>query len=642
MRKRVLYLIKTYLVIVLIFLVAKPIFMAFNSQGHPFSPSDVLQVLAHGLTLDLSTSLYFLLIPYLLVLLSVWWPKWGIIGSFLTLYNFIVALIIGLALVADLSLYPFWGFKLDASCLEYALSPDAILSSVSWGFLILRLLLLIISVALIFIFLMLQVPKTIESHRNRRRIVAASEYKSNPLSPLARIVSTVVALILIGPIIIGLRGGINESTTNVGQVYYSQNQFLNHSAVNPVFSFLSSLEKSVRANDSFSYFSQDQLSEILQGAYPAWDLYMDNCLLSHEDSANIALFRDSLLTTSRPNILIILLESCGTIFTSDGIRSDIMPRLNALMNEGIYFSSCVANSWRTDRGTLSTLSGYPSFPKTSVMKMPSKTKGLPSIAKTLRLQGYSTSYIYGGDINFTNMRSYLVATGWQYLTSMDQFSPSQQHSAKWGVRDDITFSAVLDSIANKPSEGQWLMGFSTLSSHEPWDVPISVLDDKKFNAFQYLDQCIGTLIDSLRQSPSWNDLLIVLIPDHSINYDSIEQGNPLRNLIPIIWTGGAVTKPCRIETICNQSDLAATLLAQMDLPHDDFLFSRNVLSPSYKYPFAINVSSSGFELRDSADYILYDTDGSQLLLGQSARSDSLITLGKAIFQATSANLQSLR
>jgi phosphoglycerol transferase MdoB-like AlkP superfamily enzyme len=107
-----------------------------------------------------------------------------------------------------------------------------------------------------------------------------------------------------------------------------------------------------------------------------------------------------------------LLEGCGGEFTEIGGRTDVTPNLNRLMHEGIYFSNCYGNTWRTDRGTLCTWSGYPSFPTMSVMKIPSKSRTLPNIAKTLHEErSYETHYLYGGDINFTNMRSYLVAGG---------------------------------------------------------------------------------------------------------------------------------------------------------------------------------------------------------------------------------------
>lgn len=54
--------------------------------------------------------------------------------------------------------------------------------------------------------------------------------------------------------------------------------------------------------------------------------------------------------------------------------------------------------------------------------------------------------------------------------------------------------------------------FLTLSSHEPFDVPMSRLEHPYLNSVAYTDSCLGAFVDTLRQSPLWENLLIVLLP----------------------------------------------------------------------------------------------------------------------------------
>ena len=283
-------------------------------------------------------------------------------------------------------------------------------------------------------------------------------------------------------------------------MYFSQNQFLNHSAVNPVFNFIDSFDK---ADADYHFMDDEECNQLISSLYNTQSI---DC--------------DTLLNTQNPNIIIILLEGCGGAFTEIGGRTDITPNLNKLAKEGIYFANCYGNSWRTDRGTLCTLSGYPSFPTMSVMKIPSKSRSLPNIARILQQErGYNTSYIYGGDINFTNMRSYLISGGFEQLTWMKDYSAEEQATAQWGVRDDITFK-TLYQMATK-AEPPFLIGYSTLSSHVPWDVPIHHFDDEVINAFYYLDQCIGDFVNSLRKSAAWKNMLVIMLPDHGIPYNGI-------------------------------------------------------------------------------------------------------------------------
>ena len=440
-------------------------------------------------------------------------------------------------------------------------------------------------------------------------------------------VYTLLYIICIPLLVIGVRGGLDESTTNIGQVYYSENQFLNHSAVNPVFSFFASMEKTASNHITYHFMDDETCQRLIDTWY---------------DTRSVG--SDTLLTTSQPNIIIILLEGCGGAFTEIGGRTDVTPYLNQLAHEGVYFTNCYGNTWRTDRGTVCTWSGFPSFPTMSVMKMPSKTRRLPNIAKTLRQErGYETSYLYGGDINFTNMRSYLISGGFQTLVWKKDYSREEQDSGQWGVRDDITCRTLFD-MTQKARE-PFLIGYSTLSSHEPWDVPDKVEGgkwiaggDEKLNAFAYLDHCIGQFVEALKKTAVWDRTLVVLLPDHGIPYNGLDESTPLKNHIPMIWTGGAVKGPRRIEKVCNQTDLPATLLGQLGLNHEAFRFSRDVLSETYQEAFALNTYDDGFSVYDSTGFVNYDFIGKRIVKSQGNREEDMMEKAKAVLQAASEEL----
>ena len=600
MKCRVSFLIRTYLWTVVVFVLAKVAFMLLCGEDHEYGINDACQVVRHGLGLDLSTALYFLIVPFLLCVVQIWyWHKW--LNKLLQVYFLIISLAFALAFVADTSLYPFWGFKLNATCLQYLESPNEMAASVSTTYLIWRFLAIAIATIIIFDGYSHRFPVKISMHTKQK------------------LTELIIYILSIPLMVIGIRGGVSESTTNTGQVFFSQQLFLNHSAVNPVFSFLSSFEHGEDDYYHYNYFEPEEVDGILKDVYTT-------------ESVGI----DTLLTTQHPNVIVILLESCGAVFTELGGHPETMPRFSQIANEGICFTQCYGNSWRTDRGTVCTLSGWPSFPNVSVMKMPDKSQTMPSIAKTLKQANYQTHYLYGGDINFTNMRGYLIATGWDHLTSMDDY-PKSQVTSKWGVADDVTFETVYQMATT--IQQPYLIGFSTLSSHEPWEVPVSQFDDEIQNAFYYLDQCIGTFIDKLKQSPVWDNTLVVMLPDHGIQYQQLDETKPLRNLIPVVWTGGVVKAPKRIDKICNQSDLAATLLGQLGKSHDDFTFSRDVLSSTYRYPMAVHNYNNAQSMIDSTGFILYDFDAARFIKRDSKDADRMLKVSKAILQKTTNDLK---
>ena len=594
MKQRLSYILKTYLVTVMIFVMAKVGFMLSYSGQQAFTVTDIIQVLYHGLTLDLSTALYILILPWLLTIATVWLP---VRVALFRLYYIVVALVFALAFTADTSLYAFWGFKLDATCLDYLSTPTEAMASVTTGYLLLRLLVVIILTTLV-------------SWIYRRLCPTAFQ----PMT--RRWPSLVVFLISIPLFIIGIRGGLGESTTNIGQAYYSQNQFLNHSAVNPVFSFLSSLENTSSYIPDYRFDSDEECQKTIGELFPTESI----------DS-------DTLLNTTRPDIVIILMESAGEQFAT------AMPRLQQLKRQGVFFNRCYANSWRTDRGTLCTLSGYPSFPTSSLMKMPAKSRQLPSIASSLQAQGYHTAYLYGGDINFTNMRSYLLATGFERLHWQKDYTVEQQRSAQWGVRDDITFGTLYEMIRHGHSP--YLIGYSTLSTHDPWDVPTHTREDKVANAFSYLDGCLFSFVERLKKTPQWQNLLLIILPDHSMDYDGISEHDSRRNLIPMLWLGGAVKHPAVVSHVCNQTDLPATLLGQLQLPHQQFRYSRDVLSKNYTQPFAVHTYNNGISVIDTTGFALYDLNTEQIAVDQSPVSQQLIHRGQMVLQAAAQEMRNM-
>lgn len=599
MKKRIAYISLYFFTVLLIFILQKPLFMLYNgSIEKGFGFADYMQVMVHGASLDAATAGYLTAFPFLLVLISIWFRKFPL-KKILYGYYILAAALISIIFVVDMALYTFWGFKLDASVFLYIDSPKEALASVSVGFILLRVLAILLLIALNSWVLLKITPSVLTATRKR-------------------IAGTAGMLLLGGVLFIIIRGGVTESTSNIGQVYFSNEPFLNHSAVNPDFSLLSSMGKSQDFASEFNFFDEEKRAALFDGLYPTTD--GDSII--------------QVLNTKRPNILIILMEGFGGAFVEPlGGLPDVTPHFNRLSKEGVFFTNCYANSFRTDRGTVCTFSGYLGLPTASVMKIPVKSRTLPAIAEGLSKAGYKTDFLYGGDINFTNMKSYLLSTGYQRLTANTDFSLAEQTSNAWGVNDDITFEYLYNQLRNRKEEGPWHTAFLTLSSHEPFEVPYHRLEDKIPNAFAYTDECLGKFVDRLKQTPAWKDLLVICLPDHGFYYPR-EGSNAMPRFyhIPLLWLGGAVKQPMQVDKIMNQTDLAATLLGQLGLEHTAFTFSRNVLGSDYKYPFAFYSFNNGFSFRDSTGVTVFDNNSGSILFDEPEADESRLDKGKAILQ----------
>lgn len=568
------------------------------------SLTDYLQVIWHGLSLDCTVAGYLTVIPFLLILLSVWMP-----GKFyhkvISIYFLIMALVVAAIFAVDMALYEYWGFRLDATLFFYLQSPGDAMASVPPGQFFVQLVVFLAYAVLIYAFL-------------KRFIVPLF-----PIDPVRkRLGGTVLLLLSGGLLFIPIRGGITTSTANVGMVYFSQKQFLNHSAINPVFSLLASISKQQDFASQFNFYPEEERQKIM------------NELRLQNDSLPLSTDTVKLLTTNRPNILIILMESfSANAVGAVGGNPEITPNLNRLSKEGILFTNLYANSFRTDRGIVSVLNGYLAQPTTSIMKYPAKSQTLPSIAKSLDANGYVSDMLYGGDINFTNMQSYFFGSGYTGITA-DRDFPLAQRLSKWGANDDITFSHLYKTIKERPANGNpWLSTFLTLSSHEPFKVPYHRLEELYPNSVAFTDSCIGDFINKFKQLPAWKNSLVIFISDHGFRYPSdVREYEPRRFHIPMLWIGGAIKEPRIIETYANQTDLAATLLNQMEIDPKDFIFSKDILHPASPQ-YAFYTFPNGFGFIDSTGVSVFDNEGNKLLLEEpAAGSEDRVRKGKALLQ----------
>lgn len=615
MLKRIAYLLALYLMWFPVFLIQKPIFMLYHlNLGDGVTTMEWFEVMLHGLKLDLTVAGYLTAIPLLAILVSFWLPgPW--LRKILKGYYLVMAVVVATLFAVDLGLYGFWGFRLDSTVIFYLQSSfkDA-MASVP-----IREALLLFFIALAYIYAIYWLFS--------RLILSWT-----PVDWVKRpIWGTICMLLLGGLLFIAIRGGVTTSTANVGKVYFSRNQFLNHAAINPVFSLMTSLSKQQDFSSQFNFFPEEEREIIFTS------------LVHNTDTQEQEAPEAQLLNNERPNILLILLES----FTANAIEplggiSGITPNLNELSKEGILFTQMYANSFRTDRGLVSVLNSYPAQPTTSIMKYPAKSQTLPSLAKSLGKEGYVSDMLYGGDINFTNMQSFFFSSGYSHITA-DRDFPLSTRLSKWGANDDVTFDWLYRSMQERNhTASPWLCTFLTLSSHEPFEVPYHHLDDPYLNSVAFTDSCIGSFINQVKQLPVWDNLLVVFISDHGFRYPAdFAEYDPKRYHIPMLWIGGAVKEPWIIDTPANQNDFVVTLLSQMGLPYNEFVFGKDILNPSHPH-YAFYTFNNGFGFIDQSGYSVFDNDGERELLSTSPdtpENEIRLKNGKALLQTLYDDLQ---
>ena len=576
-RGRVSLFISLFLLWTFIGVLSKLVFLAvYASIIDGISASDWWDVIWHGLVLDVAIAGYLTIIPALIFIASLWIES-KTIGWIWKGYVGIVAFISSLAYVANIALYGFWGFPLDNTPLLYIkTSPSDAMASVTTGQLIGGLL--AVCASTVFIYLLIT------------RLVKLPKAQQNG-KPLLQ---TIVILLLTALLIIPIRGGFGAGTNHTGAVYYSTNIRLCHAAVNPIFCFIESVTHDEDIADRYRFMDDKG----------ATDIFGDiTCTALRADSVGIL----SLRGENQPrNVVVIMLESFSKyIMTEAGHVKGITPNLDRYSKEGMYFTRFYANSFRTDRAIVSILSGLPAQPTMSVMDIPHKSTALPSIASAMGKAGYNSTFYYGGDTNYSNMKSYFMGTGFQNVVSDKDF-PKKLHTGKWGVADGPVYERILKDMIASDKKEKHLRVVMSESSHEPFDVPFkSHIKEPELNAFYYADKCLGEFVEAMKKKTDWDNTLVLIVPDHLGAYPlNIDNYAMWRYEIPMILLGGKITAQ-QVETIGCQTDIPATLLGILGVEHNEFLFSKDILDAKAPH-FAFFTFPDAMGMVTEENTVIYD------------------------------------
>ncbi len=614
------FVVAILLATILFFVVQRGAWLVYyHAQSGAFTGGDIMRTFVYGLHLDASTAGYVAALPLLASLATIWLPDGRraerIWRRAATIYFVAVAAVMSWIFTVDMGLFEYWQTRIDSQILIY--SPREMLASLTpWQF-IAGTLYFAASAALL-----------VASYRAIYRRLFTVRHQQR------RMLSTVVLLLAAGALFATIRGGFSPAVANVSKVYFSREMFLNQAAVNPVFSFIST---TVGGDDydRYRFFDEERAEELFAEAIYGDAADTGNTTGITADTA------DRWLLTDRPHIVLVIMEGFGRTMTdAEWGGEPVAPNINALKKEGIWFENLYASSFRTDRGTVATLSGFPSQPQMSIMKDVRKAAALPSLARSLAREGYRSRFFYGGDANFTNTRAYLFSTGFDEV--VDQQDIAAGEMSKWGYADDAVMEHVARCIVeaagqDTPHFDVWL----TLSSHEPFEVPYSRLDNRLLNAFAFTDEVIGELVGRLKASPAWDDMLLILIPDHGYQYpEEIGYNTPRRHHIPMLWLGGAVAQPMTVGEYAAQTDLAATLLGQLGIVHDDFTFSRD-LSRRGTTRFGYYTFNNGFGVVDSLGTTIYDCTADMTLLDENDDDGKRLGRGKALLQKTFSEIRKL-
>jgi phosphoglycerol transferase MdoB-like AlkP superfamily enzyme len=269
------------------------------------------------------------------------------------------------------------------------------------------------------------------------------------------------------------------------------------------------------------------------------------------------------------NLVIILEESLGAEFVGRLGGVGVTPELDRLAAQGIWFDNLYATGTRSVRGVEAVVTGFTPTPARSVVKLPRSQSNFFTLAELLGRQGYDTSFIYGGEAHFDNMRQFFVGNGFQRIIEQKDFD-APVFEGTWGVSDEDLFDRAHREFERRAQDGPFFSLVFSSSNHSPFEFPegrIELHEEPAAtvnNAVKYADYALGRFFRRARQSSYWENTLFLVVADHNSRVRGA-------NLVPIeyfhvpgVILGGPV-KPQVYHRLASQIDLPPTMLGLMGI-----------------------------------------------------------------------------
>ena len=572
MKERIQFLFIYFGFWVVYFLGARFLFLSYHIASTKLLTLETLGIIfARGLRIDLSMAAALSIIPFLWVGFSEYIKK-SVFEN--TLFTYTLGAVFSLTLISviDLEVYAVWNYRIDATPLAYLDSGKDVLRSIKnapYIRLIVSYILLII-LASYFVY----------------RIIAQKISTWKHIEPVPLLVASALMTVLL---VIPLRGGLGKTNLNHSSAYFSENNFANIATLNASWNFgYSLISKSYGKGNPYSYLPKNQLNSTFKKLF------------------NLDSQAKDILRVKRPNILLVVLDdfelkkyssSSVIISSSDSVKT------NGL-NDILTFNHVYQADAKPDFGLLNILSGYPSPPKEYVLENPKKISELTFLTSNLNAKNYLTSFYYGGDAEFDNLKPFLFAANFDVV--IDQLAFSQEQS--------IFDKYLIDITSTEPR----------------FDVLVQPKANNGLNQNAFYEQRLQELFNNLKKRGLWENTLVIVTGHRDLSNELTTL--TLENFhIPMFWTGGALLQHGQNNSYGSLTDIPKSILNTLGVSNENFTFSKTLFSKtSESWAYVSYPNYIGYINQNG--YLVFDNDNKAIVQKEGNFTEENLIKAKAYLQ----------
>jgi len=409
------------------------------------------------------------------------------------------------------------------------------------------------------------------------------------------ITKTTLSLIAALLAFIAIRGTLRHRPINPSTVAFCGDALVNTLALNSLYSVLYaaySLKNERSSANVYGSMPESQVQDCVR-----------HCagITSADSSARIPTLHWQRATQTPPrpkHIVLIVQESLGAQFvghlngsghagTNPGVG--LTPELDKLAEQAWTFTRSYATGTRSVRGLEALVAGFAPCYSEAALKLPGAQSRFFTLAQLLKMHGYRSSFVYGGEAHFDNMKGFFLGNGFDQLHDRKTFE-NPAFVGTWGVSDEDMFNrvhALLQDQAEpktRPSSRPpcLILAFS-VSNHSPWEYPPGRIQPQGeprsvHNTVRYADWAIGQFFARAQNSAYWDDTLFLIAADHDARVSGQTQ-IPLKHFhIPALILGGGIS-PRRDARLISQIDLPVTLLSLAGITSQHPMIGHDLTQP---------------------------------------------------------------
>jgi len=463
------------------------------------------------------------------------------------LLNVYLLIVIGLFVFMEVATPPFimeYDVRPNFLFVEYLKYPQEVLSMLFKGYKVELIAALVLLPAIVW-------PMRRLLHAVSKDVRRTNVWSALPLALLALLACVGAA-----------RSTLDHRPVNPSTVAFSSDTLINSLPLNSLYSVLYAVYELRHEESGFPYGSVNTADSI---AAVRVAMGMRESDFQDEDIPTLH-YQQATYESDRPrNLVIIIEESLGAEFVGSLGGLPLTPNLDSFAKEGIWFEQLYATGTRSARGLEAIVSGFPPTTSQSVLKLGKAQQGFFTLGKYLGQHGFDTSFIYGGEAQFDNMKRFFANNGFATVIDKHDFE-NPVFFGSWGASDEDVFHYAHQKFLAHSGEQRFFSVLFTTSNHSPWEFPddrIEFYDAPKAtvnNAVKYADHALGQYLRAAQASDYWDDTVFLVVSDHNSRVYGADLVPIERFHIPGLILGGGISARS-IDRVVSQIDLVPTVLS---------------------------------------------------------------------------------